>query len=330
MSDTRLYPLSFEPIFQYRLWGGRTLGPWMDRPLPDGPIGEAWILSDRKDHASQVTEGPLKGTTITTLMESAKAAILGDHADRFDRFPLLLKFLDVQEMLSVQVHPHDDQTDLIPEGDTGKTEAWVVLEAKTESRIYAGLKPHTTADDLRNLTTKNADDHLASFRPEIGQAVLIEAGTVHSLGDGVVVFEVQENSDTTFRLYDWDHIDKQTGQKRDLQVDKALACIDLDQGADLPVEPRVLETAPARRERVFDNSHFRLDRIVADQAFPVGAAGEPRVLVCIEGEGAVEFDGRPYPMRRGGVTLLPAALGPCRFKPDGQATLLEIAVPEAA
>ncbi len=330
MSALPLHPLSFDPIFQYRLWGGRTLGDWMDRPLPEGPIGEAWILSDRKDHASKVTDGPLKDRTITELMETAKAEILGDHADRFDRFPLLLKFLDVQEMLSVQVHPHDDQTDLIPEGDTGKTEAWVVLKAAPKGRIYAGLKPHTTADDLRNLTTKSADDHLASFKPEVGQAVLIEAGTVHSLGDGVVVFEVQENSDTTFRLYDWDHIDKRTGEKRDLQVDKALACIDLAQGAILPVKPTALETTLARRERVFDNAHFRLDRIEGDQSFPVGATGAPRILVCIEGAGAVEYDGQPYPMRRGAVTLLPAVLGPCRFKPDGQATILEIAVPEPA
>ena len=325
-----LYPLRFDPIFQYRLWGGRKLGDWMNQPLPDGPVGEAWILSDRDDHASKVIDGPLKGFTLTDLMKSSKDAILGEHADRFDRFPLLLKFLDVAEMLSVQVHPRDDQKALIPAGDTGKTEAWVVLEADPKCRIYAGLKSHTSADDLRNLTTDTADDHLASFKPEVGQGVLIKAGTVHSLGDGVVVFEVQENSDTTFRLYDWDHVDAKTGKKRDLQVDEALQCVDFNQGAILPVPPAVETTAPVRKEEYFDNAHFRLWRLQSSASFDVGAAGEPRILVCVDGGGNVQYAGGDYPMDRGAVTLLPASIGVCSFKPHGAATILEIAVPERA
>jgi mannose-6-phosphate isomerase len=328
MSDQALYPLSFEPLFQYRLWGGRRLGGWMDKPLPDGPIGEAWILSDRKDMASVVSDGPLKGTTLPQLMAGSKDAILGDLAVRFERFPLLLKFLDVEQMLSVQVHPRDDQAELIPAGDTGKTEAWVVLEADAKGRIYAGLKGDTDAQDLRDLTAKTADDHLASFKPAPGQGVLIEAGTVHSLGDGVLVFEVQENSDTTFRVYDWDHVDAQTGKPRELQVDKALACIDFTQGPITPVEPVPEPKGPVRRERYFDNAHFRLWRLRGEDPFEVGAAAEPRILVCAEGAGAVEHSGADFPMKRGGVTLLPASLGPCRFRPAGAVTLFEIAVPE--
>ncbi len=330
MTEQSFYPLSFDPIFQYRLWGGRKLGDWMNKPLPDGPVGEAWILSDRKDHASTVTDGPLKGATLTDLIASSKAAILGAHADRFDRFPLLLKFLDVQEMLSVQVHPRDDQTDLIPEGDTGKTEAWVVLEADSKSRIYAGLKSHTGADALRALNTTTADDHLASFKPKVGHGVLIQAGTVHSLGNGVMVFEVQENSDVTFRLYDWDHVDPTTGQKRDLQVDKALACVDFSQGEISPVTPAVETTAPVRREQYFDNQHFELWRTQSQTPFEVGAAGQPRVLVCVEGDGHVQYDDQPFAMARGGVMLLPAAVGACQFNPTSKATILEVAIPERA
>jgi mannose-6-phosphate isomerase len=323
-----LYPLSFEPIFQYRLWGGRRLGPWLDKPLPDGPVGEAWILSDREDHASVVVDGPLKGRTISQLMAESKAAILGEHADRFDRFPLLLKFLDVNQMLSVQVHPRDDQAALIPAGDSGKTEAWVVLQADPQSRIYAGLKPGATAQALRTLTADTADDRLASFKPAVGQGVLIQAGTVHSLGDGVMVFEVQENSDVTFRLYDWDHVDAQSGKPRPLQVDEALACVDFGQGAVAPVTPAVETTAPERRERYFDNAHFRLWRLQGAQPFAVGAAGEPRILVCAEGGGHIEHDGADFPMRRGSTTLLPAAVGACRFRPDPNVILLEIAIPD--
>src|SRR5271170_2410746 len=114
MSEPDLYPLSFAPIFQYRLWGGRRLGDWMDVTLPggaDNTIGEAWILSDREDHASAVAEGPLKGTTLTELIKTAPRGLLGRFAGKVDRFPLLLKFLDVEQMLSVQVHPRDDQVE---------------------------------------------------------------------------------------------------------------------------------------------------------------------------------------------------------------------------
>jgi mannose-6-phosphate isomerase len=145
-----LYPLRFQPIYQYRLWGGRRLAGVLTAPLPgEGPIGEAWVLSDRDDHASRVADGPLKGRTIAQLLEQFPEYMMGKLAGRFRRFPLLLKFLDAREMLSVQVHPADTHTDLLPAGETGKTEAWVVLEAGPESRIYAGLRPGTTEATLR-------------------------------------------------------------------------------------------------------------------------------------------------------------------------------------
>ena len=184
MSQTLLYPLRFEPIYQYRLWGGRRLADLLSRPLPgDGPIGEAWILSDREDHPSRVADGPLIGQTIAQLLEQFPEQVMGRLAGRFPRFPLLLKFLDAREMLSVQVHPSDVHAhkDLLAAGETGKTEAWVVLEAGTKSRIYAGLKPGTTETGLRKALTNGAvADDLACFHPKPGDAVFIPAGTVHS------------------------------------------------------------------------------------------------------------------------------------------------------
>jgi mannose-6-phosphate isomerase len=327
-SEAPLYPLRFAPLFQYRLWGGRRLADWVGTLPGDGPIGEAWLLSDRADQPSRVINGPLEGRTIADLMARSPEAMLGNLASRFKRFPLLLKFLDVQRMLSVQVHPRDDQTALIPAGDTGKTEAWVVLSAEQGARIYAGLKPGTTAADLRALTARTADHHLASFAPQRGQCVLIEAGTVHSVGDGLVVFEVQENSDATFRLYDWDHVDATTGRPRPLQVDKALACVDFTRGAVAPVAPTVESTQPALRETLLRCAHFDVGRLSGTAPFAVGAAGTPRVLVCIEGGGHVEHDGTPVAMEKGAVVLLPAALGVCRFRPGDDVVLLELAVPE--
>src|SRR5665647_318572 len=187
---TPLYPLRFMPIYQYRLWGGRRLSSWLNTPLSgEGPVGEAWLLSDRDDHPSYVAEGPLRGRTITQLMEHSPQLILGTLSRRFKRFPLLLKYLDVQTMLSVQVHPADDDPHLIPDGETGKTEAWVVLEAAPDSRVYAGLKPGVTAENLRTLSKETVAANLAGLTPQRGQAILIEAGVVHSLGNGVLVFE---------------------------------------------------------------------------------------------------------------------------------------------
>jgi mannose-6-phosphate isomerase len=328
MTKSPLYPLRFTPIYQYRLWGGRRLSDWLKTPLPDeGLIGEAWLLSDRDEHPSCVAEGPLKGRTIAQLIEQSPQLILGKLARRFRRFPLLLKFLDVQKMLSVQVHPPDGKENLIPKGETGKTEAWVVLEAEPASRVYAGLKPGATAENLRALSMQTVNKYLASFTPRRGQGILIEAGVVHALGDGVVVFEVQENSDVTFRLYDWDHIDPKTGHPRALQVEQALACVDFMHGPVCPIATMVETMQPAMRERLFDGPHFRLWRLQGAAPFTVGAADEPRVLVCLEGVGNLEHNGAEFTMEKGAVVLLPAAVGACRFRPGHPVTLLDIAVP---
>ena len=323
------YPLRFEPIYQYRIWGGRRLAELLTTMLPTGPIGEAWILSDRDDHASRVSEGPLKGQTIGQLLEQFPQQMLGKLAGRFRRFPLLLNFLDAQEMLSVQVHPTKANTNLLPAGETAKTEAWLVLEAGTRSRIYAGLKAGTTASDLRRaLANGTVAKQLACIAPKPGDSVFLQAGTVHSLGGDIVVFEIQQNSDVTFRLYDWDHVDTKTGKPRTLQVEQAIACIDFAEGAVGLVAPVVEATTPAKREKLFDCEHFQLWRLRGESPFPVGAADMPRVLVCIEGEGHVEHLDVSYAVGRGDVFIFPAVIGACTFRPRSAVNLLEIALPE--
>jgi mannose-6-phosphate isomerase len=325
-----LYPLRFEPIYQYRVWGGRRLSGLLAAPLPgDGSIGEAWVLSDRDDHQSEVADGPLKGRTIGEVMEQFREQLMGKLAPRYRRFPLLLKFLDAMEMLSVQVHPSDAHPELIPAGETSKTEAWVVIEAENGSRIYAGLKPGTTADDLRHsLVDGTIVEHLVGITPKPGDGVFIPAGTVHTLGGNVVVFEVQQDSDVTYRLYDWGHVDEETGQPRPLQVDQALACIDFAECTGGLVAPVIEAVTPVKRERLFDCEHFLVWRLRGEAPFTVGSSGVPCVLVCIEGAGRVEHDGATYAIEKGEVWLLPALTGACAFRPNSAVSLLEIAIPE--
>jgi mannose-6-phosphate isomerase len=328
MEQIQLYPLKFEPIYQYRIWGGRRLDNLLSKPLPaHDPVGEAWILSDRDDHPSKVINGKLKGQTISELFEHSYEQLMGKHAEKFKRFPLLLKFLDCKEVLSVQVHPSDQEKKYIPKGDSGKTEAWVVLETGKESIIYAGLKPGTTEKKIRESLEKHkvADD-LAHFKPKLGESVLIKAGTVHTLGD-VVVFEVQENSDVTFRLYDWDRVDKKTGKPRDLQVEEAIACIDFTKTAIGPVKPVIANDEPVLTEILVDDKHFNMWRHTGELPFMAGKEASPRVLVCVEGEGELETNEDLYPLKRGEVMLIPAVSGACPFIPKGKVVLLEIALP---
>ena len=329
MNRTSLYPVRFEPIYQYRLWGGRRLASLLTAPMPDCPIGEAWILSDRDDHQSRIAEGPLRGRTIAELLHQFPEQVMGKLAGRFRRFPLLLKFLDARETLSVQVHPAETHADLLPAGETGKTEAWVVLEAGQNSRIYAGLKPGTTEAGLRqSLANGGVADLLAGFTPKPGDAVFLPAGTVHALGGDVVVFEIQQNSDVTFRLYDWDHLDARTGQPRALQIDQALACIEFAQGGAGLMAPAVEAKTPVEREALFHCEHFRVWRLHGESRFPVGVAGAPRVLVCVRGSGMVEHGGTAYDAAKGDVFLLPASLGISAFQPRGAVIVLEIEIPE--
>lgn len=322
-----LYPLKFEPIYQYRLWGGNRLAHLLSKPLPkDEPVGEAWLLSDRKDHASKVINGSLKGKTITELMEKYPMAIMGKNRIHIDRFPLLLKFLDCHEVLSVQVHPSDDQTDYIRKGDTGKTEAWVVLETADDSIIYSGLKKGTTKEDVIAAIKNNSiSEKLHRFIPKIDDAVFIQSGTVHTLG-GAVVFEVQENSDITFRLYDWDRKDPKTGKPRELQVEKAIACIDYNQveiGPIIPMKSAEVENA----ELLFDNEHFKLWRIESEKQVAVGFKDEPVILVCIKGAGTMNYQNKDYLISKGEVMLLPATVGQLALRPKSKIRMLQIAIP---
>lgn len=329
MTTSTLYPMKFNPLFQYRIWGGRNLAHLFSQNLPgEDPIGEAWVLSDRKDHPSRVKDGFLTGKTIAELMKNYPKELMGKAHGRFDRFPLLLKFLDAQTVLSVQVHPSDNMEEYLPPGESGKSEAWVVLETNDQSKIYAGLPSGTTKPYLEKaIKEKTLANLLPSFHPSVGDAVYIPSGSVHTI-DSVVVFEVQENSDVTYRLYDWDRVDEKTNKPRELQVEKALACIDFNQNPIQPVVPQIEINQGIKREKLFDNEHFEMWRIQSKSPFKVGKEDLPRILVGIEGYGKLKFGGNHFSISKGEVVLIPAVSGIGILEPMEKETIIfEIGLP---
>lgn len=320
-----LYPLTFEPLFKNMLWGGRRLPAFLGRPAPhDDPIGEAWVLSDVEGNASVVANGPLAGRTLRELIAERRVDILGTADAPDGRFPLLLKFIDARQELSVQVHPDDAiAVRLAGPGKRGKTEAWVVLDRDpATSRIYAGFRPGVTAGDFREaIASRTAPKTLHSFTPTPGDCVFLKAGTVHAIGANILLFEVQQTSDITYRLYDWDRVDAKTGTGRELHIEQGLLCSDFGAGPCRPVTP-----TPAGE--LVNCEYFTLHRHARHDQFAVGAAGACRAVIGIEGRGDLVWNGERFPLGVGNVVLLPAAVGACAIDPKGAMTVLECGLPE--
>ena len=260
-----LPPLVFEPYFRPQVWGATRLQRLLGKTLPPGDrIGESWEVSAHPLHVSRVSEGPFTGASLTQLWDLHRREFLGIRNSKPDRqrFPLLIKLLDCQEPLSVQVHP-DDQTaaELLGEPN-GKTEAWVVLHADPGSRIFAGLKEGVCRGDLEQLLDRgDVTDCLNSFEPQAGDGLLIEAGTVHAVGGGVLLAEVQQTSDATFRLFDWNRVSP-NGCPRELHRDQSLRSIHFENG---PVSP--IRLAPCRcvschdEDQLLTCDYFSLSRV---------------------------------------------------------------------
>jgi mannose-6-phosphate isomerase len=322
------YPLRFEPIFKHALWGGRSLRPLFGLEARDELEGEAWLVSDQGDNLSQVTDGPLQGVTLRDLMLAHRKALIGDAAAPHGRFPLLLKLLDARQPLSVQVHPNDEQALHLEPASAGfgKTEAWVILKTEPGSLLYAGFREGAQSHQFRDaLTGGTLPDVLHAFSPVPGDCVFLEAGTVHAIGGGLMLFEVQQTSDITYRLFDWGRVDAKTGQPRQLHIEPALLCANVERGPCRPVTPEPLPGT--ERERLVSCRYFTLERFRTDKRFSVGAPGCCRLAVCVEGRAVVEHRGKSYPLKLGDVLLMPAVVGACPCIPDGTATILECGIP---
>jgi mannose-6-phosphate isomerase len=324
-------PLHFDPYLRPMVWGGRRLAEMLGKSLPsDEPYGEAWEVSDHASHSSRVSRGPLAGQTLRDLMRRWRGPLLGQAAERHSTFPLLVKLLDANDWLSVQVHPDDEAVRTLWPGEGGKTEVWFILDARPGSRVYAGLKLGVDERALRQaLAEGSVAECLHSFEPWPGDCLFLKAGTVHAVGGGVLMAEVQQTSDATFRLFDWNRRDAQ-GRSRPLHIDQALACIDWSQG---PVEPiRVPEYAadpagPLLRRSLVRCPYFELDFLRSAESFDCGGTGRTQILTVVRGGGRLRIGGASEELRTGQTWLLPASLPAVCFEPRPGVALLQSSLP---
>lgn len=316
----KLYPLQFEPILKDRIWGGEKLKTILNKPISSKITGESWELSTVEGDVSVVTNGALKGKSLMELIDETPNEILGTKVfSRFGKqFPLLFKYLDAREDLSIQVHPNDK---LAKErhNSFGKTEMWYIMQADADARIIVGFKEDSSKEEyLKHLEDKTLVSILDDVKAKAGDVFFLETGTVHAIGAGLVVAEIQQTSDITYRLYDFDRKDA-NGNTRELHVDLALDAINYNK-VDTQ---KKYETKANTSNVVVDCPYFTTNFIPLEDKVAVSKSGETfTVYMCIDGSFEIEFDGFKHSYIKGDTVLVPAEVK--AFILNGKASILEI------
>lgn len=327
-------PLFFVSQAVPRVWGGRALEDVLGHCLPDDrPYGETWDISGLPEHVSLVAEGPHRGSSLCELWKTHRGELDASPLVMKDEFPLLIKWLDCRDQLSVQVHPDDAMAREVLHQTWGKSEAWIVLRTEPTARVYAGLRPGISREDfLRHLETGSLEQCLHSFTPQSGDCVLLPAGTVHA-GGGLLMAEVQQSSDATFRLFDWNRLGLD-GKPRPLQIDLALQAIDWNRGPIIPVTPRLIkiDQAGIRGEMIADLHAFRIERYTLTESWTALHSGELAIWMVLDGAVSLTQTSteKTWNVTQGRSVLVPAATGEVVWSPldhGSSATLLCVLLP---
>jgi mannose-6-phosphate isomerase len=315
-----LYPMQFKPILKERIWGGQKLKTLLNKPITSEITGESWELSTVKGDISIIANGEYKGKPLTEVIETAPEQLLGSmvHKRFGTEFPLLFKYLDAREDLSIQVHP-DDELAKKRHNSFGKTEMWYVMQADPDSRIIVGFKEKSSPEAyLESLKNNSIISLLDTIKAKPGDVFFLKTGTVHAIGAGLLIAEIQQTSDITYRIYDFDRKDA-NGNKRELHVEEALEAINYN-----PVDSQKNYSKNTNASNVIVNCpYFTTNFIPLDGKMEVSHYGESfRVLMCTEGSFSINTDGEYYSCETGDTVLLPAALE--KYSLEGKASLLEI------
>lgn len=327
-----VYPLIFKPIFKPKIWGGRTLQTLLDKPLPtDEPFGESWEIADLEDDQSIVMVGPAKGKTLDQLVKEWGKDLLGSASLFEGRFPLLIKFLDAKDTLSVQVHPDEAMAKRLGGRIRVKNEAWYVIDADENGFIYRGLKPGVDAAALQNaIDEQRVEEVLIHIPVRKGHCYYLPSGTIHALGAGVMVAEVQTPSDITYRVYDWNRVEASTGKPRELHLKQALECTSY-----VPVPPRYessqhIASVWTSVTGLVHSESFVIERVRmvdgVEQAIPYE---EMIIWIILEGTGSIVCDGisEPVTFKMGDTVLLPAGMKNGCVKVGDNCMWLEVSIP---
>lgn len=314
-----ILPFKFVPYLKPVLWGGEKIAPFKGVDVEDDNIGESWEISGVPGHESVVAEGADKGLTLPQLIEKYGADLVGAHVlDKYgDTFPLLIKIIDAKKDLSVQVHP-DDALAKVRHNSLGKTEMWYIIDAEPGARIYAGLSESITPDDYTRLVEeKKIMDVVAAHDSHAGDLFFLPAGRIHAVGAGNLLAEIQETSDITYRVYDFDRRDAD-GNPRQLHTELAKDAIDY---AVYPEYKGSYDKNATGVTELVKCSHFDVKRVVVDGDIDVPAADDSfMVVMCLDGECTLLTDGEATPLRRGETVLVAASVKAVSAR--GKATLL--------
>lgn len=303
-----LYPLTFQPIFKERVWGGRNLQRLFAKSLPPGPpIGESWEISDRPGDVSVIANGPLAGKDLHWLVENHREALLAGARLEAGRFPLLIKLLDAQEKLSLQVHPPADKAKEL--GGDPKTEMWYIADAEPDAELYVGLKRGVTKTEFeRKIADGSVADCFHRIRVMPGDAMFLPSGRVHAIGAGLVIFEIQQNSDTTYRVFDWNRLGLD-GKARELHVAQSLASMDFND-----FEPPLIQTTfsgegGVQRRPLVDDPLFAVEALrFAEGAKTNLPADRMHIVACLTGALRVRGGGTVVALSPGQFCLVPACV----------------------
>jgi mannose-6-phosphate isomerase len=321
--NPKLYPLQFRPHFKQYLWGGRQLGEVLGKPIGEGPnYAESWEVVDHGQDQSIVDNGPLQGQSLHQIVLDYGHELLGGEGTQF---PLLLKYLDAQQDLSLQVHPNDTYGAQMSPPDLGKTEAWVVMHAARGSLIYAGLKRgFDKAAFARELERGTGHLCVHQFAPKVGDCIFIPAGVVHAIGAGLLIAEIQQASNTTFRLHDWNRVGPD-GESRPLHLEQGLEVTDYDRG---PIQPQAAEpTALPHVARLVHCDKFTLDRWSIDGEYSFEPDERFHILTVLEGAVTVQHPQLDTPIAKGGTVLLPASRSELQLVAAEGTIMLDMAQP---
>lgn len=316
----KFYPLQFEPIFKERIWGGKKLKSVLNKDIPSNTIGESWELSTVKGDISIIANGQWIGKNLMEAINEFPNEILGTSVyQNFGlEFPLLFKYLDAREDLSIQVHPNDALAKQ-RHNSFGKTEMWYIMQADPDSRIIVGFKEKSNANRyLESLKNQTLLSILDDVQVKSGDVFFLETGTVHAIGAGLVVAEIQQTSDITYRLYDFDRVDAD-GNKRELHVDLALEAINYN---TVETKREYLKTLN-QSNPVVNCPYFTTNFIPLDGEMAINKSGKSfTVYMCIEGNFEINIAQTKFSYKKGDTVLMPAAIQEYNIK--GNASVLEI------